>query len=203
MTQPIEASASATTPGVRRRILDTALHLFTVRGYFNTSVHDVQREAGVSIGSIYNHFGGKEGIATALYDELLLEHEMLVDSLIAHHANTHDRCRALIQALFEATEREPERVGWVFHAKHTEFLPDRPPICSSTPFVKIREMVNEGLRNGELRPMDPWVAANSLLGAALHMIHLRLDRLISEPLPSYLDAVWEAAWRSVAKSDRD
>ncbi|MGF1546120.1 MAG: TetR/AcrR family transcriptional regulator [Thiotrichales bacterium] len=203
MTPSLETAAAATPTRVRQRILETALHLFTVRGYFNTSVHDVQREAGVSIGSIYNHFGGKEGIAAALYDELLEANEALVDRLFAEHTSTHDRFRALITALFEATERDPERVGWVFHAKHTEFLPGRPPICSSTPFIKIREMVKEGLQNGELRPMDPWVAANSLLGSTLHMIHLRLDHLITTPLPSYLDEVWQAAWRSVVNTGRD
>lgn len=32
----------------------------------NTSIHDIQMDAGVSIGSIFNYFGGTEGIAKAL-----------------------------------------------------------------------------------------------------------------------------------------
>ena len=39
--------------------------------------------ANVSIGSIYNHFGGKEGIAKALYNHLVKEFEEMVDEVIA------------------------------------------------------------------------------------------------------------------------
>jgi AcrR family transcriptional regulator len=39
-------------PDTRYLVLDTALTLFTGRGYFSISVHDIGREAGVSIGSI-------------------------------------------------------------------------------------------------------------------------------------------------------
>ncbi|MES9894081.1 MAG: TetR/AcrR family transcriptional regulator, partial [Candidatus Thiodiazotropha endolucinida] len=45
------------------RILSTALDLFVERGFHNVSIHDIQKQANVSIGSIYNHFGGKEGVA--------------------------------------------------------------------------------------------------------------------------------------------
>ncbi len=55
------------------RILTAALELYVNRGYHNVSVHDVQKLANVSIGSTYRHFGGKEGIAKALYHHLLNE----------------------------------------------------------------------------------------------------------------------------------
>ncbi len=51
---------------IRDDILAAALRLYTRDGYFNTSIHDIQREAGVSIGSIYNNFGGMEAVAKAL-----------------------------------------------------------------------------------------------------------------------------------------
>ncbi|MCG8083292.1 MAG: TetR/AcrR family transcriptional regulator, partial [Candidatus Thiodiazotropha taylori] len=35
------------------RILSTALDLFVERGYHNVSIHDIQKMANVSIGSIY------------------------------------------------------------------------------------------------------------------------------------------------------
>ncbi|MCK5647871.1 MAG: TetR/AcrR family transcriptional regulator, partial [Gammaproteobacteria bacterium] len=61
------------------RILTAALDLFVDNGYHNVSVHDVQKQANVSIGSIYNHFGGKEGIAKALYKHLLNEMNEMID----------------------------------------------------------------------------------------------------------------------------
>ena len=48
------------------RMFDTVPDLFATRGFFETSIHDIQHEAG--IGSIYHHFRSKGQIAEALYD---------------------------------------------------------------------------------------------------------------------------------------
>ena len=182
---------------LRDDILGAALHLYTRDGYFNTSIHDIQREAGVSIGSIYNNFGGKEAVARALYGQLLDQMEEVVDGISQAHKTAHDRCRAVVEALFEMTENEREMVGFILNAKHREFLPDEPPICSSRPFVKLRDMIQTGIEAGEIRPMDPWVAAACTFGPALRMIQLRLDGMITSPLPDYVAELWLHSWRTV------
>lgn len=85
------------------RILTAALDLFVDNGYHNVSVHDVQKQANVSIGSIYNHFGGKEGIAKALYKHLLNE---MIDSIIeqadAQDPSAISQCNRIIELLFKS-----------------------------------------------------------------------------------------------------
>ena len=66
------------------RILSAALDLFVRDGYHNVSIHHIQKQANVSIGSIYNHFGGKEGVARALYIHILKEMEELVDDCLLY-----------------------------------------------------------------------------------------------------------------------
>jgi AcrR family transcriptional regulator len=177
--------------------------LFTQGGYFNTSVHDIQRTAHVSIGSIYNHFGGKEGIAKALYADLLERMDAFVAAATEGCTDTYSRCRALIRGLFELSEADPEMISFVLNAKHREFLPDEPPICSSEPFVRMRSLIQQGMHVGDVRPMDLMVAASCAYGPALRMISLRLDGLIDEPLPIYADNVWESAWRSIRNDAQD
>lgn len=189
--------ASPERRGVRDIILETALHLFTSRGYFNTSVHDIQAMAGVSIGSIYNHFGGKEGVARALYTELLERVNALVDAAVDAGPDAPSRWRELVHRLFELTERDPRMMGFVLNARHREFLPDEPPICSSEPFTRMRDIIRDGMDAGELRAMDPMVAASCAFGPALRMISLRLDGLVEQPLPDYTDAVCAATWRAI------
>ncbi len=46
----------------RSRIVDTAHRLFVEHGYNAASIRDVSREAGVTIGAIYNHFPTKEDL---------------------------------------------------------------------------------------------------------------------------------------------
>ena len=193
------ATATKSTRNVRERVLETAIHLFTQEGYFNTSVPDIVRESGVSTGSIYHHFGDKEGIAKALFEMLVERMEAAFKDIEQQHDTAEARCRAVIQLLFRITEEEPEVMTFMLFVKHKEFMPGMAPICSSRPFSQMREMVANGMKTGEVRPMDAIVAAASVFGGALRMISLRLDGVLEQPLEVYLDEIWSSAWRSVCK----
>ena len=52
----------------RSQILDSALKLFSHKGYGATSVRDIAEEAGLSKGNVYHHFPDKEAIFRALID---------------------------------------------------------------------------------------------------------------------------------------
>src|ERR671911_74804 len=73
-----ETSGQALTPKARRtreRILGAALGLFADRGYEATTMRDVAREAGASLGLAYRYFASKEEFALALYMGLAEESE--------------------------------------------------------------------------------------------------------------------------------
>lgn len=51
------------TPHPRKlEITDAAVACFLRQGYHQTGVRDIARQAGVSLGNLYNHFKGKEAI---------------------------------------------------------------------------------------------------------------------------------------------
>lgn len=179
------------------RILTAALDLFVERGFHNVSVHDVQKNANVSIGSIYNHFGGKEGIAKALYYHLLKEFEEMIENIVAEDMSNRERCNKIIALLFEYTESRRNIISYMLHAKHREFLPGEPPICSATPFKAMRNIVQHGIEEGEIRQGNPWVVAASVFGGAIRMIHLRLDGVIKEPLTQHYDEVVDCMWQGM------
>ncbi len=183
---------------VRHIIMDTALELFTGNGYFNTTVHHIQKAAGISIGSIYHHFKNKEAIAKAIYDALIDQMSQAILNIMQQHDSTKDRCRAVISYLFELTENEPRKMHYMLHANHKEFIPDQKPVCSSVPFEMIASMVPIGMTNGEIKPMDPIAASVCLFGPALRLIHLKLDGVIQRPLSEYFDEIWNAAWEGLA-----
>lgn len=62
----MQARAEAT----RRKILDSAVELFTDLGYGETGLADVLQRAGVSKGAFYYHFDSKEAVATAIIEDL-------------------------------------------------------------------------------------------------------------------------------------
>ncbi len=179
------------------RILTAALNLFVRRGFHNVSVHDIQRKANVSIGSIYNHFGGKEGVARALYYHLLNEFEEMIDDVISMELTNVGRCNEIIRLLFEYTESRREIVEFMLHAKHREFLPEEKPACTAAPFRTMRDIVEWGVDNGEICRGDNWIITSSVFGGTIRMIHLRLDGLIDRPLPEFYNELIETVWRGL------
>lgn len=66
----------------RREMLETALRLFSEKGYHNVTMHEIAEKAEFAIGTVYKYFKNKED----LYRALLLEnadefHEMIRNAL--------------------------------------------------------------------------------------------------------------------------
>lgn len=53
----------------RSAILDAAEAAFIRRGYRGARMEDLAEEADVSVGSIYGHFGNKDGLYLALVED--------------------------------------------------------------------------------------------------------------------------------------
>lgn len=193
-----QISSPRSTPA-RDQVLSSALELFTGQGFFNTSIPDIVRVSGVSTGSIYHHFGDKEGIAKALYDTLIDRVDSALTEIEHRHNSAHDRCHAIVKLMFSIARDEPEIMKYMLHARHREFMPSVAPVCSSRPFQHMRDMVAQGINNGEMIALDNTVVAAAVFGGALRMIQLHLDGILERPLEEYMDDVWQCAWRSVAK----
>ncbi len=54
----------------RSRLVAVATRIFAERGYEDTSIEAVLHEAGVSRGSLYHHFGGKEALFEAVAEDV-------------------------------------------------------------------------------------------------------------------------------------
>lgn len=61
----------ATKAARRAQIIEAAIDCFLERGYTNTSMSDIIKASGLSSGSIYSHFSGKEDILISAINERL------------------------------------------------------------------------------------------------------------------------------------
>jgi TetR/AcrR family transcriptional repressor of nem operon len=60
---------SAKGKQTRRKIVEKSLPLFSVKGYFNTSVSDILQATGLTKGGLYCHFKSKAEVWRAVYDK--------------------------------------------------------------------------------------------------------------------------------------
>jgi AcrR family transcriptional regulator len=67
----------------RERLLAAAERLFRERGYHATPVEEIAEQAGVGLGSLYNHFKGKGTLAATLWQPLCERLSAQVDAALA------------------------------------------------------------------------------------------------------------------------
>jgi AcrR family transcriptional regulator len=80
----------------RRHLLERALRLFQTRGVEATTMRDIARAAGMSLGAAYYYFPSKDALVFAYYEANQAEHEALIAS---------------------ATGSTRDQLGAIFHSK--------------------------------------------------------------------------------------
>ncbi len=80
-TENVKARGRGRPPGqtaqgaaARQRLYEIAIRLMAERGYEATTLRDVAKQAGVSVGLLYRYFPNKRAVIIALYDELSVEY---------------------------------------------------------------------------------------------------------------------------------
>lgn len=94
---------SAKAEQTRSGIVDAALGLFRARGYDATTMRAVADEAGVSLGSAYYYFSGKEELIQAFYDQIQVEHADAAEQALAQKGFA-PRLRGVMEAFLDVAE---------------------------------------------------------------------------------------------------
>ena len=69
------------------RIVDARCRCSASGGYDATTMRAIADEAGVSLGSAYYYFSGKEELVQAFYDQIQVEHAAAAETAYDHPAS--------------------------------------------------------------------------------------------------------------------
>ncbi len=83
-----------------RAILSTASRLFAAKGYSHATTSEIAREAGVAEGTLYHHFGSKDGIFLKLFDETMEGYLAGIEELLAEKTTGRETLAALVRFHF-------------------------------------------------------------------------------------------------------
>lgn len=183
--------------GKMQQIVTVARSLFVEKGYHNVSIPQIVKAAGVSTGTIYNHFSSKEGLAAYIYDETLSNFQQRYSERLQGQEGVYAKLRCFAELVLEITEEQPEVMEYMLFMKHGEFLRESNPICSTEPFRKVQQIVTEGIDSGELRQGNFLISAVSYTGVILRAAELRLQGVIKMPLNDHIEELIANAWAAI------
>jgi TetR/AcrR family transcriptional regulator len=155
-------------PNVRERLMTAATDLFNRKGYAATSVREIVEAAGVTKPVLYYHFGNKEGLYLALFQESFAALLGLLSDVRSRAGTVRERIAYLCDQVY------------TFHAEHLPLVRVMysiyyGPPQGAPPFdfdathhafqAQTAEILEEGIRKGELKPMPVEQAMWAVIGA--------------------------------------
>jgi TetR/AcrR family fatty acid metabolism transcriptional regulator len=152
----------------RDRILRAAVKIFSRNGFFNSKVSEIARAAEVADGTIYLYFRNKDDLLISLFEEKMGEVVADVRRRIAVGGNALEKLRIFIENHMDLLERESGLVEvlQVELRQSTKFLKDYTPVKFFEYLEVISDILEEGKREGVLRPdLNVSVARRAIFGA--------------------------------------
>ena len=162
---------------VRRRLVTAATQRFASHGFEGVNSNQIARDAGVGVGTFYNHFQNKREVHQAVVLETLEALQSRVaQSARAPGASLEDQVRDLVEAVVGFAEEIPAQFRVAFGGDGTAGLgarPQRPALSGATPGRaqvaystraterRLAELQAKGLLDPRL---DPGVAARAFVG---------------------------------------
>lgn len=139
---------------VRERLIRAATGLFTRKGYAATSVREIVEAAGVTKPVLYYYFGNKEGIYLKLMEEPFRRFQALMAECCHGKGGARERLMTLFDRAFLLVLEYLEGARLMYAIYYGP--PQGAPFFDFDAYHRdfqqtTRELVEEGVRRGELR----------------------------------------------------
>lgn len=146
----------------RAKILEAAERVFESVGYHEASIVKITEQAGIGLGTFYLYFEGKLEVFDEVVEDLNRRVRQAMSEAAGARDNRIEAERAGFRAFFRFTAEHPALYRII---RQAEFVS---PGALRRHYTRIVDGYVEGLAaaqlTGEVRPMDPEVAAWALMG---------------------------------------
>ena len=107
----------------RRQIVDSTVRLFVEHGYHKTTTRMIAKEAGFSIGSLYEYVGSKEDVLYLVCEAIHIEVSNAVKETLCRSEEGTKTLAQAIREFFWVCERMNDHILLMYQV--TQFLPDK------------------------------------------------------------------------------
>jgi TetR/AcrR family transcriptional regulator len=163
---------------VRQRLLASALHLFTRKGYAATTVREIVMDASVTKPVLYYHFGNKEAIYLDLFRETYARFDALLEEALYGEGDGREKLSRLVDEIMALTEANIELVRLMYAVYYGP--PQGAPFFDFDVYHRklhetLQELVQGAIGPGETTP----ALTNDVVWAVLGAIDVAVGTMLS------------------------
>jgi len=154
----------------KQEIMEAALELFSQRGFHNTTMAQIAQKAGVGVGTLYQHFQGKEELYHSLLEEKCNRLLETLRALIKAEDSTEENLKRLLAAQIDFVEKHrsffklylSEQLATLEAVR--EKLGLRADVIYGRFFQLFQGIMEQGVKRGELRDLPSSHLARAYMG---------------------------------------
>lgn len=184
----------------KRLILNCALACFNELGIQATTVETIRERANSSIGSIYHHFGNKDGLIAALFFAALDDQLAMTHARIQTAASAKDAIEALVRTYLEWVTQQPELARFLSQARASVAAgPFGSELIERNKhrYGDLMKWLEKGVKDGSVRALPRETYASLLIGQPDNYCRAWLAGRVKSKPSDFVQVFAEAAWRSV------
>jgi AcrR family transcriptional regulator len=181
-------------------ILAAALAVFSEKGIEEATIEDIRQRSQASVGSIYHHFGTKEGIAAALFSQGLDDYWTQLIARAQGKPNAEETIHDLIAAHIGWVTSKPDLARFLFSRRQAVSPAYEQAIRQRTAdhFKALFALLKPWFKQGALRRLSADLYAPLLMGPAQEFSRQWLSGRIQLDPRIAAKELSLAAWRSIA-----
>ncbi len=187
----------------RRRIeiILGALKLFAQKGFYITTIPDIARSIGMSVGNLYNYFASKELLAQEIIRYISAYLGAQIRRINESDLSSHEKIKQIVTIYFKTAQNRPEMIDFFLRV----YLSNREVfhegcegmICVNEFVTEIMIFFDEGVRRGELKNQDFFSAFGLFMGYLGGMVFLAGETMLPRPLEAYIDDISENIYNAL------
>ncbi len=182
-------------------IMKTALNLFAKNGFYTTTIADIAKEMGMSVGNMYNYFHSKESLAKELliYTSKIFGDE--IRKINDMNISSKEKIKKIVELYFNMAKEEPELVDYFMrvYLSNKEIFSNgcEGMLCVSAFVTEIMIFFEEGVRKKELKNQDFFAAFGLFMGYIGGLAFLFREGILGKDLDEYIKPVSENIYNAL------
>ena len=186
----------------RKAILEASLSLITCNGFHGTSMKMIAESAQIAAGTIYVYFANKEEMIKALYQEIGLEINEIIDSCNKPELPFAVNFISIWTAILDFYKKDPRKPEFITQFTYSPYIIDEDNRDSNLLLDPVKTIFEEAKKQELVKnlPIASLIAlSHSPITALVRMVKYQHIDLMNIEIKEYAQACWDAI--SISKSD--
>jgi len=146
----------------RNQIFQAALKLIRKKGYHSTTLRDISKESGISLGNLYDYIRTKEDILYLVHEKVAQLIKNSVSEKVSTGSSPVKSLKALVLRELETMDKYQDSIMSIYQESHALSKPSLRAMLSSEEahMSQFIEILQEGMDAGVFRSLNPVMVAN-------------------------------------------